>query len=213
MNGVQLDRGMTGKREARRTELRTKLLASARHQIVEGGTTALRARDLARDAGCALGAIYNVFDDLEDLAFHVRAEIFRDMVFWITSELDRAAASEPLDRLVLMAEKYCQFAQENRNAWLAIFNTALPSDQVPDWYLEALKQLMGHIITPLQQLAPKAPDGEAVLTARILFSSVHGVIVLHIQQRPSGIETTSLGTAFERIVRAQVADFAVRVGQ
>ncbi|MCP5075256.1 MAG: TetR/AcrR family transcriptional regulator [Rhodobacteraceae bacterium] len=195
---------MTGKREAKRTALRQALLKAALTQITQGGSTALRARDLAKQAGCAVGAIYNAFNDLDDLQFHVRAEIFRDMVAWITHNVKSAGATDPKQRLILLATSYLQYAQDNKNAWGALFNSDLAGDDAPQWYLDALGQLMNHITIPLLELKPDLEQSELALTARILFSSVHGVVILNVQQRPSGIQSDALYTAFERIVSAQI---------
>jgi len=54
---------------ARREELREALLAALERTVLAQGWQALRARDLAREVGCAVGAIYNVFPDLDALVF------------------------------------------------------------------------------------------------------------------------------------------------
>ena len=57
---------MAGKVAVRREVLRKSLIDIATQRIARDGLSALRARDLAGDAGCAVGAIYNVFGDLND---------------------------------------------------------------------------------------------------------------------------------------------------
>jgi len=39
----------------------------------------LRARDFAADAGCSLGAIFNVFDDLNAIVMAVNGRAFRKL--------------------------------------------------------------------------------------------------------------------------------------
>lgn len=58
---------MAGKVAEKRKALRENLIVLAEKQITQQGLSSLRARDLAKAAGCATGAIYNVFDDLSDL--------------------------------------------------------------------------------------------------------------------------------------------------
>src|ERR1044072_320783 len=58
---------------ARRRKLRDALIAAAERTIAAEGLRGMRARDLALKGGCAVGAIYNVFDDLDDLIFAVNA--------------------------------------------------------------------------------------------------------------------------------------------
>ena len=42
-------------------------MAAAEDTIAKGGLGELRARDLADEAGCAVGAIYNAVEDLDEL--------------------------------------------------------------------------------------------------------------------------------------------------
>src|ERR1700674_5492333 len=55
------------KQSYRYAELRTRLIDAAERTIAEKGLAALRARDLAQEAGCAVGTIYNVFEHLDGL--------------------------------------------------------------------------------------------------------------------------------------------------
>src|SRR5918911_2138437 len=57
----------------RRRRLRDTLMAAAEGMIRRQGLSGLRARELAKAAGCAVGAIYNVFPDLDGLVLAVNA--------------------------------------------------------------------------------------------------------------------------------------------
>ena len=52
---------MATAREERKAQLQEKLVLAAETRIAAAGAGSLRARDLAADAGCAVGAIYNAF--------------------------------------------------------------------------------------------------------------------------------------------------------
>src|ERR1044071_4422200 len=58
---------------ARRRKLRDDLIEAAGRTIEREGLRGMKARDLALRVGCAVGAIYNVFTDLDDLIFAVNA--------------------------------------------------------------------------------------------------------------------------------------------
>ena len=68
---------MTTKADLRKADLRLKLVAAAEVRIARDGAGALRARDLAKDADCAVGAIYNAFDDLNAIIVAVNGQTFR----------------------------------------------------------------------------------------------------------------------------------------
>src|SRR5215471_17508631 len=59
--------------EQRRARLRDALVAAAERAIEQQGLATLRARALAQEVGCAVGAIYNVVEDLDDLVLLVNA--------------------------------------------------------------------------------------------------------------------------------------------
>src|ERR1700736_1867923 len=68
---------MTAKTAERRRELQVALIHAAERAITARGLEALRARDLAVEVGCAVGAIYNVFPNLDALVFEVNARTLR----------------------------------------------------------------------------------------------------------------------------------------
>ena len=57
----------------RRENLRDALTDAAARAIADHGLSGLKARALADEAGCAVGAIYNVVADLDELALQMAA--------------------------------------------------------------------------------------------------------------------------------------------
>src|SRR5918911_5527284 len=57
----------------RRRRLRDTLIIAAEDVIRKQGLSGLRARELAKIAGCAVGAIYNVFPDMDGLVLAINA--------------------------------------------------------------------------------------------------------------------------------------------
>ena len=64
---------MRNKREEQREGLKARLIDAAEARIAAGGLAGLKAREVTADAGCALGALYNAFDDLDRLVLHVNS--------------------------------------------------------------------------------------------------------------------------------------------
>ncbi|MGL4322385.1 MAG: TetR/AcrR family transcriptional regulator, partial [Paracoccaceae bacterium] len=64
------------KTSLRRDDLRQRLIDLAEAQIAAQGAGSLKARELAAQAGCAVGAIYNVFDDMTALVMQVNVRTF-----------------------------------------------------------------------------------------------------------------------------------------
>ena len=79
---------------ARRRKLRDALIAAAERTIAAEGLRGLKARELAYKVGCAVGAIYNVVTDLDDLIFAVNALTLEQLEKTLTI----AGARRPADR-------------------------------------------------------------------------------------------------------------------
>jgi AcrR family transcriptional regulator len=187
--------------EDRRTELRAELIRLATLQIAKSGMATLRARDLARDAGCAVGAIYNVFADMTALTMAVNGETFARIGAEVASAVIGHEDAPPEQRLILLARAYVAFADRHNHLWRALFDLELPDDdRVPDWYRAALGQLFAHIALPVSQLFPQLAPPDLQLMVRGLFSSIHGIVVLGLQRRISGVPRDQVEAMIEQII-------------
>lgn len=177
---------MATKSQIRREQLREKLIEAAELRIDRDGLGDLRARDLARDAGCALGAIYNVFDDLNAIVMAVNGRTFRRLGQDVGSSFK--GSEPPVRRLIVMSTAYLHFADANTNLWRALFDIQMTDDgPVPEWYRNALRGLFAFIAEPVSQLFPDLDRVELDLMTRALFSSVHGIVTLGLENRISGV--------------------------
>jgi AcrR family transcriptional regulator len=176
------------KSKQRKLVLRDKLVAVAEARIEHAGLASLRARDLATDAGCSLGAIYNVYEDLNAVVMAVNGRTFRKLGTVVASSVADAASIPPNQRLIIMSNAYLHFAAEHKNLWRALFDLQMSSDGVvPDWYLAALRDLFQHIAEPLAEIFPDKNAADLDLMTRALFSSVHGIVLLGLEKRISGV--------------------------
>jgi len=171
----------------RRAALRERLTDIAEATIAAQGLSALRARDLAAQAGCAVGAIYTVYGDMTELVLTVNARTFRHLGRAVATAL-AAAPADPAAQLVAMGHAYHAFAAANRPAWAAMFRVdGPPGKGPPDWYLAEMNQLFTWIEAPLAVLMPDLPDPDRALMARALFSAVHGIVALGLDQAAAGV--------------------------
>ena len=190
-----------GKTSARRADLRERLVASGRAAIAEGGLQNLKARDLAATAGCAVGAIYNVFDDLDGLILRIGADTL--------ARLERELAAppgpvaEPADELLRLSLGYLTFARVNKALWRALFEHRLAGGRAaPAWYLDDQSRLFALVEAPLARLLPDEPASSRALLARTLFSAVHGVVSLGLEEKLAPMPEAALDAELERLVRA-----------
>ncbi|QGM97188.1 TetR/AcrR family transcriptional regulator [Methylocystis parvus] len=190
----------------RRLKLRERLLDVARQAVATRGLTGLKARDLASEAGCALGAIYTAFDDLDELILRVNlATLDR-----LGQALDAAlGAADPSDALLALARAYLDFARREEPSWRALFEHRLSGGAaVPDWYADARNRLFGRLEAPLAELLPRQDAESRARLARTLFSAVHGVVALGLEEKLEATTPEALDTQLETLVRLIAAGLA-----
>lgn len=179
---------MASKVQERKAALREKLLDIAERIVQEKGLAHVKARDLSKEAGCALGAIYTIFPDMHALILEVNARTFKHLGAEVAAAMQGQDTLAPNDQLIEMSNAYLKFATENYKAWKALFDVELEdTEDVPDWYRASLERLMSYIYRPLVQIYPDMESHERALFARALFSSVHGIVLLSTENRISGV--------------------------
>jgi len=191
----------------RRLKLRERLLDVARKSIAARGLSGLKARDLASEAGCALGAIYTAFDDLDELVLRVNLSTLERLGEALDDALRQAG---PSDALLALARAYLDFARREEPSWRALFEHRLSGGaQVPYWYVEARNALFGRLEAPLAQLLPDRDAGARARLARTLFSAVHGVVVLGLEEKLEETPPEALDAQLETLVRLVATGLSV----
>ena len=198
----------------RRTALRRALIASAERMIDERGHQALRARELAQDVGCALGAIYNVFPDLDALILAVKAQTLDDLEAEIARRFatTNAAAEQPTDAakraLQTLAQIYLAFASRHTRRWQTLFEHRSPNAGLPEAYAAKIEGILGHIERPLETIAPSAGPAARRLFARALLSAVHGVVARGLDENLGPLPAESLSWQVRALVEAAASGVA-----
>lgn len=192
---------MVSKADERKADLREKLILAAERRIEASGLAALRARDLASEVGCAVGAIYNVFDDLSALVLAVNGRTFKKLGTAVSQSLEGADDQPPVERLIRMSNAYLAFAGDNYLLWRTLFDIDMTESAVPDWYAEELGLLFANIAKPVSELFPDLKGRESDFMVRALFSSIHGIVILGLQNRISGVARENIARMIGQILR------------
>ncbi|HMK89511.1 MAG TPA: TetR/AcrR family transcriptional regulator [Methylocystis sp.] len=163
--------------KARRALLRERLIDAAEAAVERGGLAALKAREIALGAGCALGAIYTAFEDLDELILCVNQRTL--------AQLEKALATGGADgdELRRLGAEYLAYARAEAPRWRALFEHRMPEKPLPEWYARDLDRLFGLLEAPLQRLLPEEPAEALRAKARTLFSAVHGIVLLGLEEK------------------------------
>ncbi|MCK1732615.1 TetR/AcrR family transcriptional regulator [Bradyrhizobium sp. 138] len=196
----------------RREKLRFELILAAERMIADRGLSGVKTRDLAREIGCANGAVYNLVADMDELILRVGSRTLLRLDEALSAAVS-AGEAMPQDTLVRIALAYCDFAAENLQLWRALFEHRMEADKtVPDWSVADQMRLFRHIYQPLATLFPKRGADELGITARSLFSAVHGMVALGLEQKLVAVPLPALREEIARLVRAMIDGLVAHAG-
>ncbi|MFY9658372.1 MAG: TetR-like C-terminal domain-containing protein [Methylocystis sp.] len=184
---------------------------SAERLLSEKGLAGLKARDVAAGAGCALGAIYTAFGDLDEVILRVGLRTLGRL----EAALKAQGEGDALKRLALA---YLAFARREKPAWSALFDFRLPPGAtLPDWFAIERDRLFTLLEAPLSRLLPNCAADDVRRRARTLFSAVHGVVALGLEEKLGEGMYDALETELKEFVatfsRGLAAEAAAREGK
>lgn len=189
----------------RREKLREELILAAERSINGAGLAGLKTRELAREIGCANGAVYNLVADMDELILRVGSRTLARLDTALTAAESNGPAASPAETLVRIAVAYCDFAADNTGPWRALFEHRMAPDKpVPEWAIDEQMALFRHIYRPLAALFPNRTANQLGVTARSLFSAVHGMVTLGLEQKLIAVPPDALRAEIALIVRAMV---------
>jgi AcrR family transcriptional regulator len=191
----------------RRQNLREALLRGGEATISRHGLAALKARSLAQEAGCAVGAIYNVFPDLDALIYEINARTLAMLAERVRAlsdaESDAAQPDPAVARLVRLAEAYLDFAASHGPRWRALIEHRVGGlRKVPQWYIDAQVPLFMLVEEPLREIRPDLDASQRALLARNVFAAVHGVVAFGLDEKLAAMPAPVLRDQLRQIVTA-----------
>ena len=168
---------ITGRREA----LHEAVLAAAEARVAASGLAALGVREVAREAGCSLGMVYKLFASHDELVLAVNARTLRALGGAVAASLH--GVGDPAEALCRMAEGYLDYAVANTPRWDALFAHRMAGGAaLPGWYASLRDRMFASLGAMIGTVAPAAAALPGDF-ARTLFSAVHGIVALGLQER------------------------------
>ncbi|HXH04142.1 MAG TPA: WHG domain-containing protein [Candidatus Competibacteraceae bacterium] len=165
-----------------REELREMALQAAEKIIVEQGYAGLSARKVATEIGYTVGSLYLVFRNLDDLIVQVNARTLDELYDCLQTTVDER--QPPRERILAMGRAYIDFATRHAHRWKLIFAHRLPQQEpTPESFIARVARMFELVRHHLQALAPQRSPEELALAAHALWSGVHGVAILGLDQK------------------------------
>lgn len=190
-----------------RERQRLLLIEIAERVIASEGLAALQARRIAKEAGCAIGTIYNIFGDIDGLILTVNERTLSALGERLIAAPVNLCGRDLEGRLMALATAYLDFATHHPQRWRAVFEHRLPKDSaVPAFYVEDRQRLLSMIDV---QLTPVISDGQSrLIAAHALFSAVHGIVLLSLDEKLGSFDARVCGQQIAFIVGNTVRGLA-----
>ena len=183
-------------REQKKIRRRALILEISRGLIASKGLRSLKVRDIAEAADCSIGSVYNEFGDFDGVILTVN----RETVQALTARLMAVPKDDPVRQLHGLAATYLEFAAEHANLLRSLFEHRMEEDRpFPEDILIMVMDAFKLMHEPLVRLMPDRDPEDVALLSRMMFSAVHGIISLGLEERMVAVPPDRL--------RQQVAQF------
>jgi AcrR family transcriptional regulator len=202
MNNVQEE----SPRDQKKNRRRLQILEIARGIISAKGLRSLKVRDVAEAAGCSVGSVYNEFGDFDGVILTVN----RETVQALTVRLGEVPGEDPVRQLYGLAATYLEFFAEHANLLRSLFEHRMEDDRpYPDDILQMVMDAFALMHPPLVRLLPDADDVRIALLSRTLFSAVHGIISLGLEERMVAVPPQMLRQQVEQFLDTHLAGLGI----
>lgn len=184
--------------------MREALIEAAERAIAARGLSGLKTRKLAQEIGVANGGVYNLVEDVDELILRVGSRTLARLDASL-SLAEISGPATPREMLARIAVAYCDFAADNLELWRALFEHRMqPGKPVPEWAVTEQMDLFRHIYKPLAVLFPQRSATQLGVTARSLFSAVHGMVALGLEQKLIAVPLNALRQEIATLTRAMI---------
>jgi AcrR family transcriptional regulator len=170
---------MGRRNEHSREELKELALRAAAEIVDESGAAALSMREVARRIGYTVGALYLVFENLDDLIVHSNERTVIELRAAL--ERIRGRANQPAQTLRLLVAAYLGFALLHTARWRLVFEHRLPDGQkAPPTYAGHTAAIFALVSRHLLEAGASRDATTADELATALWSGAHGICMLAV---------------------------------
>jgi AcrR family transcriptional regulator len=190
-----------------REELKELALKSTEELLNEKSASELSTRQIATKMGYTVGTLYQIFENLPDLLLHVNARTLA--ILYQDCQKLKLSTQDAEQNILAYANLYLQFAHTHPGLWELIFDSNVLTDkELPDWYLSRANALFSLIEVQLKDITPDKSQLEITKTSRVLWSSVHGICTLSINNNLFANSACSSEELIESLVKHFIKGWA-----
>jgi AcrR family transcriptional regulator len=128
----------------------------------------------------------------------------------LTARVAAVPADDPVRQLHGLAAAYLAFASEHTNLLRSLFEHRMENDRpFPEDILIMVMQAFALMHDPLVRLMPDRDSTDIALQARMMFSAVHGIISLGLEERMIAVPPEQLRQQLAQFVDTYLAGLGV----
>ncbi len=172
---------MARRNDHTREELITLTLDSVRLFLGDHSYHELSLRKVANMIGYVPSTLVNVFGNYNLLLLHVVAQTLDELAVEAKSVVAKCNNSE--QALYELAYCYHDFAQNNPYRWQLIFEHKMNGEELPEWQSERINHMTSMLEELLALIAPQRSESEVLQASRVLWSGVHGITLLSVDDK------------------------------
>lgn len=141
----------------------------------------LSLRKIANMIGYVPSTLVNVFGNYNLLLLHAVAQTLDEL----SAEAKVVVTKSQDHRQALYELAYCyhDFALRHPHRWQLIFEHNMNGETLPAWQSARIDNMTGMLEHLLRALAPTRSDSEVLQASRVLWSGVHGITLLSVDDK------------------------------
>ncbi|MDN3613367.1 MAG: TetR/AcrR family transcriptional regulator [Vibrio gallaecicus] len=172
---------MARRNDHTREQLIQLTLATVKGFLDENSYHELSLRKVANMIGYVPSTLVNVFGNYNILLLHAVAQTLDELSIEAAKVVDESI--DPKDALFKLAYCYHDFAQKHPNRWQLIFEHNMNGETLPEWQTKRIDGMTGMLEQLLSVLAPERSEDEVLKASRVLWSGVHGITLLSVDDK------------------------------
>lgn len=146
----------------------------------EVGLSGFSARGVAARMGYTVGTLYHLFGNLDGFFIQLNARTLDVWYEYMCQSVEKAKLTKE-HAILALAQSYLLFAQNNQHVWLTLFEHRLPEgEDIPAWMQAKMQRFFDLLENELRNYMPA---DDVPQRARLLWSGIHGVVMLSLQNK------------------------------
>ncbi|EGR0046208.1 TetR/AcrR family transcriptional regulator [Vibrio vulnificus] len=172
---------MARRNDHTREELIALTLETVKEFLTEHSYHELSLRKLANMIGYVPSTLVNVFGSYNLLLLHAVAQTLDELSLEAMEVVQDS--NDKKQALAELAYCYHDFALQHPHRWRLIFEHNMNGAELPEWQAKRIDNMTGMLEALLQQLAPSRTPTEVLQASRVLWSGVHGITLLSVDDK------------------------------